>query len=313
MSGRTHSLDTVPGLRTLAQKQRGVVRRTQLAELGVTRHHIRRQVDAERWTTVGTRVVVLGRGILSREQRRWVALVHAGSPAFLAAWTVLECRGARGWEREPAHVVGPQGYRPPPLAGAVFHQSLHLDDVDLLDRPVPSTTVARAAIDAAGWERTDRAACGLLTAVAQQRLATPAAMLEVLDRLGRVPRTAALRRTLTEAAGGAESLAESDVTALLGLAGLPAPRRQVMLDTPVGARRLDVVVDLPDGRTLVVHVDGPHHLDPRTRARDALTDAALIAMGCVVLRIPVATAHVQRQSILAQFVAIAEGARRRTS
>ncbi len=313
MSGRTHPLDTVPGLRDLARVQHGVVRRTQLGELGVTRHHIHRQVDAERWTTIGSRVVVLARGGLTREQRRWVALVHAGSPAYLAAWTALECRGTRGWEREPVHVLGPQGYRPPPLAGVVFHQSLHLDDVDLHAVPVPSTTAARAAIDAAGWERTARAACGLVTAVAQQRLATPAAMLEVLDRLGRVPRTAALRRALADAAGGADSLAESDVVALVRQAGLPEPRRQVRLGTTAGPRRLDIVVDLPDGRTLVIEVDGIQHTDPRARARDAATDAALIAMGCVVLRIPAATIHAERSSVRAQLVAIAEASRRRSS
>lgn len=313
MSGRTHPLDDVPGLRALARAQVGVVRRTQLAELGVTRHHIRRQVEAERWTTIGTRVVVLARGPLTREQRWWVALSHAGRWSRLAAWTALERLALRSWERELVHVVVPQGLWPPPLAGIVVHQTMNLEEIDLLEGPLPCTTAARAAIDAAGWERSARAACGLVTAVAQQKVATPASMIEVLGRLGRVPHTAELRRALVEAAGGADSLAESDVVALARRAGLPEPRRQVRLQTPIGLRRLDLVVDLQDGRTLVIHVDGIHHNDPRVRARDAETDAALIAMGCVVLRIPAVTVHVERRNILGQLTAIAVGARGRTS
>lgn len=263
--------------------------------------------------TIGTRVVVLARGALTREQRWWVGLTHAGRRSRLAAWTALECLVLRGWERRLVHVVVPQGHRPPPLEGVVVHQTMHLEDVDLLAAPVPCTTPARAAIDAAGWERNPRSACGLVTAVAQQRLATPAAMLEVLGRLGRVPHTVELRRALADAGGGAESLAESDVVALAVRARLPTPRRQVLMQTPIGPRRLDLVVDLPDGRTLVIHVDGIHHDDPRQRARDAATEAALIAMGCIVLRLPAVTVHVERRSILTQLTAIADGARGRTS
>jgi very-short-patch-repair endonuclease len=61
----------------------------------------------------------------------------------------------------------------------------------------------------------------------------------------------------------------------------------VEVSTPEGVFHLDVVVDLLDGRTLDIEVDGVHHDDPRQRARDAARDAALIAEGYLVLRIPV--------------------------
>jgi hypothetical protein len=312
MTGRTHPLDLVPGLRALAAGQHGVVRREQLLELGIDRHHVRRQVEAERWTAIGPHVVVLKTGSLSR--RQWLALgvVHVGPSGALALWSCLESRGPRGWERPPVHVEVPRGRQAARLPGVVIHHRSAAPEADVARETGPwpcATSAARAAVEAASRERTDKAAAGLLLAVAQQRIATPDAMRDELERLWRPRRAVLLRATLHDAGAGAESVAEVDVVRLVRRAGLPEPRRQVEVGTPEGVFHLDVVVDLADGRTLDLEVDGVHHDDPRQRARDTARDAALIAVGYLVLRIPVSELRVDPNGAVRRLRRIAHASR----
>lgn len=152
-----------------------------------------------------------------------------------------------------------------------------------------------------------------MLATAQQKLASPASMLTVLDELPRVRHSVALARALSDASSGADSLAEVDVARIMREVGLGTPRRQELIETPDGPRPADLAVDLPDGRTLVVEVDGPHHDDPAVRVSDAAKDAAFVAAGCVVLRIPWVGVRPRREDVRAQLAAIALGARRRAS
>jgi len=72
-----------------------------------------------------------------------------------------------------------------------------------------------------------------------------------------------------------------------------------------------LAVELPDGRMLVVEVDGPTHDDPAVRLADAEKDAAFIAAGCVVLRIPWSGGRRRAAQVRAQLQAIADAAHRR--
>ncbi len=312
MTGRTHPLDTVPGLRELARAQRAVVRRDQLRELGVLRHHVRNQVVAQRWTAIGTRVVVLTTGVLTRAQRRAVGVAHAGPASALDGLTALEELGMRGWEREQLRVVVPHGLLPPRLAGLTVHQTRHLDGCDLVPGRWPTcTTAARAAVDAASSTRHVATASGLVLAVVQQRMATADEILAVLERSGPVRHRALLRSVLADAADGADSNAEVDVARLVRSVGLGELQRQMVVETPDGPRPVDLAVRLPDGRLLVLEIDGPHHDDPRVRERDAVKDAALIAAGHVVLHIPVSLLRRSPATVRAQLQAIADSARAR--
>ena len=304
----------MPGLRALALSQHGVVRRDQLAALGVTHEHIRSHVAAERWTTYGARVVVLKSGLLSPLQRRCVAVAHAGPPSALGGRTALETLGLGGWPSTVRNLLVPHGFAPPKLAGVVAHQTRHLEASDVIPDVWPTcATAARAAVDAARWEPHPRTASGLVLAVAQRRLAAPVDMLAVMDRIGPVRHARLLRSVLAAAVDGAESRAEVDLAALVRRAGLGTPRRQVVVATPDGPRRVDLAVDLPDGRTLVIEVDGVHHDDPRVKADDVAKDAALVAEGYVVLRVPVWLLRQRPESVLDQLVSVAAAARRRAS
>lgn len=309
MTGRSHALDLVPGLRDLAQAQLGVVRRDQLRDLGVSHHHVRRQVQAERWRALGPHAVVLQTGALSRQQRLSLGVVHAGPGSELDLWAALEHAGLRGWERPHVHVAVLRGRRVVPLDGVMVRQVSGRVLAGGRGAWPPAAPPARAAVEAACLERTDNAAVGLLLAVAQQRIASADAMRFELDRLWRPKRAAMLRAALFDAGAGSESVAELDVVLLVRRAGLPEPRRQVLVRTAEGVIKVDLVVELPDGRTLVIEVDGVHHDDPRQRARDAARDAALIAQGYLVLRIPVSELRVDPAGVVRRLRLIAQSAR----
>ena len=314
MTGRAHALDLVPGLLPLARSQDGVLHRDQLRELGVSHRHVRRQVDAERWRVYGPHAVVLQTGALSRAQRRAVAVVHSGKRAALAGRSALECDGMKGWEADAVHVLVPHGQQPKPFPGVVVHQTRRLPPADLrVGAWPPRTRAARAAIDAAGWELYGRSACGLLLAAVRQRLVTVPELADQLALDGTVRHRALLNAVLVDAAGGADAESEVAMARLVRAVGLPEPCRQVVVETAEGPRRVDLAVRLPDGRTLVIEVDGPHHTDVRVREEDAAKDAALVAAGYVVLRIPVTLLRRSPATVRAQLMAIASAARARAA
>lgn len=305
MSGRRTVFTDVPGLAALARAHDGVLRRDQLAELGVTRHHVAQQVRARRWQTLGTQVVVLSTGVLTRRQQMYVGTAQTGPRGALAGRTALEFQGLQGWDEAPIHTVVPHGLVQSTVPGVIVHQARHLDECDIARRPGPrSVTAARAAIDAAGWLRQERSARGLILAVAQQRLATPSEMLDVLERIWRVRHTAAIRETLAEAIAGSESQTEVDVLRMMRSIGFRDVQRQVRIGTAIGSERVDLAVRLLDGRMLVVEVDGPSHDDPRQRMRDRARDAALTSVGCVLVRIPVTRLRTDEADVRAQLRAI---------
>lgn len=313
MSGRTRPLARIAGLLPLADAQMGVVSRAQLAELGVTRHHVRRQLDAQRWQAIGTRVVALMTGALDPEQQLWVAVAHCGVSSPLATLTSLEVQGLRGWEPQKRHVLVPHSTRVPPLEGVVIHQSRAIDPGDVvIRRGLPCTSVPRSTLDAAAAMQHQNSSKGLVIAVVQQRLATADDLLRELERRPTQPFRADLRTALQRSAEGAESLREVEVGSLLREAGFPRWQRQVVIQTPRGSRRFDLGVRLADGTLLLIDVDGPHHQDPAVRALDVAKDAEAIALGHASFRIPVESVSVARAQLLQQLTRIRVEAERRS-
>lgn len=305
MTGRTRPLARIPGLLQLADAQLGVVSRAQLASLGVTRHHIRRQVDAQRWQTIGTRVVVLMTGALDHEQRLWVAVAHCGMSWPLASLTSLEVQGLRGWETPDQQVLVPRGISVPALHGVVVHRTRGIDQSEVVvRRGLPCTAVPRSTLDAAASMPHQNSAAGLLIAVVQQRLATAEDLVRELDRRPTQPFRASLRSALLHVSEGSESLRENQVAQLLGEAGFTDWQRQVVIETPRGTRRYDLGVRLADGTLLLIDVDGPHHQDPAVRSVDLAKDAEALALGHAVLRIPVDALAVARARLLQQLTRI---------
>jgi hypothetical protein len=85
--------------------------------------------------------------------------------------------------------------------------------------------------------------------------------------------------------GGAHSFAEINIGKLCREAGLMGPTRQVVRVDKDGRRRyLDCVWELPDGRVIVLEIDGSFHAEVATWWKDMKRERAVVIHGDKVLR-----------------------------
>ena len=106
-----------------------------------------------------------------------------------------------------------------------------------------------------------------------------------LSDLKPLRRAAVLRGALRDIGEGAHSAAEGDVRRLCRRHGFPLPDRQRRhVDRAGRARRTDCEWDLPDGTTLALEVEGPHHLDVLQHVDDARRSRRLVARQRVSVR-----------------------------
>jgi len=78
-------------------------------------------------------------------------------------------------------------------------------------------------------------------------------------------------------------------------------KQQVVRGDSAGRRRyLDVVWDLPDGRTLVVEVDGAYHLSHKQWSSDQLRQNDITIGGALVLRFPSDVVHFEPHIVIAR-------------
>jgi very-short-patch-repair endonuclease len=93
------------------------------------------------------------------------------------------------------------------------------------------------------------------------------------------------RRILGDIAGGAHSVSELDVTRMCRAHRLPLPTRQVRRRDSAGRVRFtDAEWRLPDGRIVILEVDGGFHMDVEHWSDDIERERGLVATGAIVLR-----------------------------
>ena len=280
-------------LRALASEQCDVVSRAQLAGLGISRHDIRNQVRARRWRLIGN-TVVLHRGPLSQDQKHWVAVMHAGQGAALASLTAAALHGLEKWPTKQVHVVVSRGTRVRPLPWMKIHISRRFTPEDVHPTRTPAQCrVERAVIDAATWKPHPKLACAVLCSAVQQRIVTVDALREALHAAGAVRHRKHMLAVLTDIEGGSQSMSEIDFVRLCKRAGLPRPEQQSIRHDSAGRKRyLDARFTRPDGRVLLVEVDGGIHLEPliwwddQSRSNDVgiADDALVLRFSTVALR-----------------------------
>ena len=254
-------------------------------------------------------------GDLDVEQLRWTAVLHCGRTAALCAWTALEEHGLRGFERTDGHVVVRRatGTAPPPRPlplGAdgvrrrvrVHESRRHSADDVRRAGGAPRHAPARAAVDAASWGPSGRAAAGVLAATAQQRWARPPELLEVIGGAGAIARRRWMTAVVHDVSGGSQALSELDLLRLCRTAGLPEPQRpRRRRDVDGRLRHLDAERVRSDGRGVVVEVDGRGHLDV-ARWEDDLLRANDVTLGdrALVLRKPATLLRTAPDLVMAQ-------------
>ena len=251
------------GWEQLARAQEGMLARRQLTPLGMDADRVRNQLAAQRWQARSSTVISTFTGPLTFRHQLWLGVLHAGEHALVGGLTAAAVHGLQHWDRPEVTVLVPYRSDVSRVSGIRFVRTRRAMSL-LRDRThqIPMTRVEPAILMAAAGQRSTRTAAGLLAAAVQQRLTTAERLIDWLVRLRPLRHSRLLRGALTEIAGGAQSMSELDVGRMCLRFGLAPPRRQVRRRDAGGRVRFtDCEWTLPDGRTVVLEVDGSFHMD----------------------------------------------------
>ncbi|MEO7422118.1 MAG: hypothetical protein ABIU87_06975 [Ornithinibacter sp.] len=247
----------------VAARQAGVLNEPTLRALKVSRAFVRHQVRSGRWAERTHSVYTTTTGPLSPTQLRWVAVEHAGPNAMLGGLTAMAVHGLANWSREDVTVLVAAELSFEPIEGVRFIRTRRSPDLLRTPRmPLRTCRVEPAVLLFAAHEPHPRTALGAVAATVQQRLASTESLMTWTRALRPLRRAASIRELLDDISGGSQSLAEVDLLRLCRRWGLAPPRRQRRRRDRDGRTRFtDCEWDLPDGRVLVLEVDGAFHLD----------------------------------------------------
>lgn len=270
----------------LAAAQEGVLSLRQLRAIGVSRAAIRHHVVIGRWAQRSSEVLTTTTGPLSTEQRRWVAVLHAGGDSLIGGLSACAVHGLKNWHRETITVLVNNPSSLEPLEGVEFFRTRR--DLSVLSAPtaLPLCRVEPAVLLFSGYEFNQRTAHGAIAAVVQQRLTTPALLRDSLSTLSPLRRAAEFRSLFNDLEGGAQSLAEVDVKKACRDFEVAPPTTQTKRKDRGGRTRFtDCEWRLGDGRVVVLEVDGSFHDDvveaSEHRARNRkLTTSTRIVVQC---------------------------------
>ena len=231
----------------------------------------------ERWAHG---VYVLGAGPLTPDGLRMAAVLAAGDGAALSHRSAAAAWGLLNGGPSKLHVTAEGRGRV--LQKVKIHGANRLDASDITAvRGIPITTVARTIVDLAGDPRLPR----VFHEAEVARLLDVLAVRDALARVRGRPHGREVEALLADppGAGVTHSELEDRFAALCATADLPPRRTNHVVD--LGNRLITVDVLFPD-HGVVVELDGERY--HRTRATfhtDRERDAALAALGYVVVRL----------------------------
>lgn len=265
----------------LAERQRGLVTRAQLLDLGLTRAAIDHRMKSARLHALYRGVYTVGHGQPAEGARELGAVLACGPRAAAshrsAAW--LWRLQSRPPEDAEVSVVGRDCRSRP---GLRVHTLAALDRRDLRRLGgIPITSPARTILDLAAVVQGRKLEQAVAEAQAR-RLISRSEVLSLIARVGPRPGVKPLRSLLDAETSPVltRSEAEERFLALLRSADLPAPEVNAQL---LGRYEVDFVWR---DRRLVVEIDGfAYHGSRAAFERDRVRDADLVAAGFRVIRI----------------------------
>ena len=293
-------------LATLIATQAGVMARWQLRALGWTDKQIDHEVAIGRWQSPASGLLVVHTGPLLDDERLWVGVLHAGRGAVLSHLTAARTGGLHWVGHDVIDVLTPKGDLVEPLDGYFFHQTRR--PYERWVKPVsgpPRLPIEHAALLAAERDGNVRRAIGLLAACVQQGLTTTDRLASTIPLIRKLRHGRTFALVLGDIAGGAQSFAEINVGKVCAEAGLAPPNRQVVRLDKLGRRRyLDCVWVLPDGRVVVLEVDGSFHAEVRAWWKDMKRERAVVVQGDTVLRCSSMELRLEANDVIADLRAI---------
>lgn len=260
--------------------------RRQLRDLEVSESELRHHVSMERWAHRSSGVVSTTTGPLSTDQRLWLGVLHAGPSAMVGGLNAAAVHGLQRWSREEITVLVRNPLSFEPLLGFRFFRTRRAYPLLIAPGELPVARVEPALLLFASQEPHLRTALGAVAAGVQQRLTTVGALRAWVDLLAPLRRARHLRTLIDDIEGGAHSMAEVDLRVACREYGIQEPRGQRARFDSAGRKRFtDCEWTLPDGRVLVLEVDGAFHDDAMQGALDRrrnrrLTSASRIVVQC---------------------------------
>jgi very-short-patch-repair endonuclease len=263
----------------LAAKQRGVITRAQLLELGLTRTTIDNWVKHSRLHPLYRGVFLLGHPRPIAGARNLAAVLACGRGAVLSHLSAAGLWRLLPGQEGDVDVTVP-GRNPGRRRGIRVHRVNALDRRDVRKLGgIPITSPARTIFDVAAVVRRRELEQALAEAYAR-RLARRSDFVSLLARRSSLPGTRALRALLDDGTPAlTRSQAEERLLALIRTAELPAPE----INVRIGRDEVDFM--WRDQR-LIVEVDGfRFHSSRSAFEHDRRRDAGLSSQGFRVIRI----------------------------
>ena len=302
-----HPLDRA--IARLAERQHGIVGRSQLLRLGASKRAIEYRVESGRLHPVHRGVYAVGHRLVPVEGPCMAAVLAVGPDAVAsyrsagARWAILRY-GPRWVEITAARALRSRpGLR-------IYRAALPPDEITIVDG-IPVTTVARTLLDLAAvvdFARLERA----LHEAEIRGLWDFASLRELLDRYPRRRGTVNLRAIIDAASLGVavtRSELEDRFVAFIDHVGLPRPAINACVKTSDGDR-LEADCVWREQR-VIVELDG-HAVHATTVAyeRDRARDRALTAAGWRVVRVTWRQLHREADQLEADLRTVLHPARR---
>jgi hypothetical protein len=260
---------------TLANRQRGYVRRQQLLALGVTRHEIDYRIKIGRLIPVYAGVYAVGHVPTLPQDRAFGALLACGPKAALSHATAAAAWGVYKRWQAPFHVTAQTVHT---RNGIVVHRAALTRRDKTVQLGLPVTSRARTILDIAP-RLSDKA---LTRAVNDLRRPGHLHLADLADVLARFPRSPGARRLLPlveRSAGPTRSEFEDAFFAFCERFGLPEP----LLNVRINGHEVDAY--FPEHR-LIVELDGwDFHSSRQSFIGDRDKDTDMLVVGLETVRI----------------------------
>jgi hypothetical protein len=263
-------------------RQDGVIARHQALAAGMSRHEWAWKLERGIWRRALPGVAIAHTGGTTERERAWAAVLHAGNGAALSGDTALRLAGlplADGRDLDvvvakPRNVAGAK-LRTEDKRRVVVHR-VHRHERWVRDvRGLPVMTAHAAALQAASWAGSDRAAEWRVAAPVQRRITAVPLLRSTLAQMPQLKRRRLLLAVLDDVEFGAHAGTELQFLRFCRSHDLPRPDElQVRVRSGTAVHYLDARYRR---QRTTVELDGAHHRDVEAWEADALRSLRVAA------------------------------------
>jgi predicted transcriptional regulator of viral defense system len=161
LSGMVRELPST--LRYLAQRQRGVVSRSQAMRAGLSPGMIKFRVRSGQWQQLHPGVYATFTGVPGRGAWLWAAVLSAGPGAALSHQTAAELHGLTDSPTNPIHVTVSRQRHVVAVSGVSLHRSARTVEAIQGQSYPPRTTVEETVLDLTQVAKSFDDVCGWVT------------------------------------------------------------------------------------------------------------------------------------------------------